>query len=189
MTKLVVIIGFCIAFAAGLTVGMSRSRPIANEGTPPTSLPTSRPSHRGFFLSELNVTPEQHEQLNKIWDFAHTGRGEQDKQRQALREKRDTTIQSLIPAENREKFDKAMSDYREGLAEMDRAMRERVNKAVEETKAILTPEQRTKFEEILKRHPMGGPGGPPFGRGRGDGRNDRSTTRRSEPATLPTQAQ
>src|SRR5689334_17328190 len=105
MTKLVVIVGFCVAFAAGLTVGMSRAR---QEGgnLPPASMPTSHP-HRGF-LSELNVTPEQHEKLDKIWEFARTGRGEQDRQRQVLREKRDAAIQSLIPAQDREKYEKAL---------------------------------------------------------------------------------
>jgi Spy/CpxP family protein refolding chaperone len=193
MTKLVVIVGFCVAFAAGLTVGMSRVRPVASENLPPATMPTSRPSHHGPFLSELNVTPQQREKLDKIWQFAHSGRSEQDKQRQALRERRDATITSLIPAENREKYDKAISDYHEGLTEMDRTMRERVKNAIEDTKQILTPEQRAKYEEILSRHPIGapgGPGGPPFGRGRGDSRGDHdSTTRRSEPATKPTHAQ
>src|SRR3954449_12005795 len=115
MTKLVVIVGFCVAFAAGLTVGMSRVRPVADWNLTPATMPASRPSHHGSFLSELNVTPEQREQLDKIWDFARNGRSDQDKQRQALREKRDATISSLIPAENREKYDKAISDYHDGL--------------------------------------------------------------------------
>jgi hypothetical protein len=53
---------------------------------------------------------------------------------------------------------------------MEKEMRSRFEKAVEETNAILTPEQQVKYKEMLARHrppdrdgrggPRGGPGGP-----------------------------
>ncbi len=193
MTKLVVLIGFCVAFAAGLTVGMSR------HGGPQASSPatqlTSRPSHRGFLPSELNLSADQQEQLSKIWsETARGGRGEQDDRRRQLRQKRDETIASLIRPEDKDKYEQAIKDYGDQTSAMDREMRDRFKKAVEATKQLLTPEQRTKYEEILSRHSFGQPGGSP-GRGRGDsnrndgGRGDvrdrESTTRRSEPANDP----
>jgi Spy/CpxP family protein refolding chaperone len=182
MTKLVVLIGFCVAFAAGLTVGISRGR-MQHQQSNVNAPPTTHPSHRGFLTAELNLTPEQQTQLSTIWsDVAHGGRNEQDKQRQQLREQRDAEILALIPAQDKEKYEKAVSDYREQTSAMDREMRARFQDAVEKTKGILTPEQRAKYEEILSRHQFGGPGGP----GRGERGRDRETTRRSAPATQPT---
>ncbi len=65
MTKLVVFIGFCVAFAAGMTVRMSLDRQV--QATVPTTMPTSRPSHRGggVLPSELNLTQDQQEKVEQ----------------------------------------------------------------------------------------------------------------------------
>ena len=176
MTKLVVIIGFCVAFAAGLTVGLSRQRqPVEAEPASSVNEPTTRHGHRGssFLATELNLTPQQQEQLKEIWSrTARGGRGDHEKRRQELRDRRDAEIEAIIRPEDKEKYQKAMSDYRAGLDAMDREMRDRFRNSVEETKKVLTPEQRAQYEEILSRQ---------WGRDR-DRDPNRETTRRSEPA-------
>jgi Spy/CpxP family protein refolding chaperone len=180
MTKLVVIIGFCVAFAAGLTVGLSRRANVEQPLMP--AAPTTR-SHRGssFLATELNLSKEQQEQLKQIWEAARGGRGEHDNRRQELRDKRDADIEALLPAEQKAKYEQAMADYRAGLDAMDREVRDRFRKSVEETKKVLTPEQRAKYEEILSRHSPGG-----SGRDWGRDRDRSTTTRRSDAATRPT---
>src|SRR5687767_2872315 len=136
MTKLVVIIGFCVAFAAGLTVGLSRQRVAEVSPASPQS-PTTKHSHRGssFLASELNLTSEQQEQMKEIWSrTAKGGRGDHDDRRQELRDKRDADIEALIPASEKEKFQKILADYRAGLDAMDNEARDRLRKSVEETK-------------------------------------------------------
>ena len=180
MTKLVVLIGFGVAFAAGLTVGTSRVRQRQQMEAGASATPSTRPSHRGFLPSELNLTQEQQEQLSKIWsEAARGGRSEQDDRRKQLRQKRDETIASLIRPEDKEKYEQTLKDYADQATAIDREMRDRFKKSVEETKQILTPEQRTKYEEILSRHPFGGPGGPSA---RERGGHDHETTRRGDPA-------
>jgi Spy/CpxP family protein refolding chaperone len=178
MTKLVVIIGFCVAFAAGLTVGRSRQWQADTQQPGSPSVPSTRPSRASFLASELNLNAQQQEQLKQIWsEAARGGRGESEKRRQQLREKRDADIEALIPAGDKANYQQVLSAYRAELDAMDREMRERFRNSVEETKKVLTPEQRAKYEEILSRHSFGSPGGGP---GREWGR-DRETTRRSEP--------
>ena len=184
MTKLVVLIGFCVAFAAGMTVGMKRGQ-VRLQAAAPTTMPTSRPSHRGggFLPSALNLTQDQQEKLSKIWsETARGGRSMQEDRRRQLRQRRDETIASLIPPQDQAKYEHAIKDYTDQAAALDKEMRDRFKKAIEDTKALLTPEQRPKYEEFLKeylnRHPLGGPGGP-AGHERG---HDRETTRRSDPA-------
>src|ERR1043165_1873336 len=106
MTKLVVFIGFCIAFVAGLTVGVQRQRSMEPGVAAP---PTTHPAHRGFLPSELNLTPQQQEQMSKIWSDAHGGRGETDDRRRELREKRDNEIAALIPSQDKPKYEKALN--------------------------------------------------------------------------------
>src|SRR6185437_11592650 len=110
MTKLVVLIGFCVAFAAGMTVGMKRGR-VTQPAAPavmPATMPTSRPSHRGggFLPSALNLTQDQQEKLSKIWsETARGGRSMQEDRRRQLRQKRDETIASLIPPADQAKYE------------------------------------------------------------------------------------
>src|SRR5687767_8388038 len=101
MTKVVVIIGFCVAFAAGLTVGLSRRADVEQVNVP--AAPTSRPSHRGssFLASELNLSPQQQEKLKEIWEPSRGGRGEHEKRRSELRDQRDAAIEALIPAQDK----------------------------------------------------------------------------------------
>ncbi len=176
MTKLVVFIGFCVAFAAGMTVRLSVDRQV--QASIPTTMPTSRPSHRGggILPAELNLTQDQQEKLSKIWsETAHNSRSEQEDRRRQLRAKRDEAIASLIQPADKEKYEQAQKDFTDQATALDKEMRDRFKNAVEETKALLTPEQRTKYEEFLSRHPLGGPGGPSqHERGR-----DRDTTRQS----------
>ena len=172
MTKLVVIIGFCVAFAAGLTVGLSGNRAIEPKPASPTTQ-SERHGHRGssFLASELNLTTEQQEKMKEIWSrTAKGGRGDHDDRRQELRDKRDADIEALIPASDKEKFQKILADYRAGLDAMDNEARDRFRKSVEETKQILTPEQRAKYEEILSRQ---------WGRDRGSTRRSAATTQTS----------
>jgi len=187
MTKLVVIIGFCVAFAAGLTVGLSRHQ-VTDQSTAPVA-PTSKPSHRGssFLASELNLTGEQQEKLKQIWEPASGGREDHEKRRRELRDKRDATVEALVPAENKEKLQAAMNDYRAALESMDNEMRDGFHKKVAATTQLLTPEQRVKYEEFLSRHSPGDRDGGRDGRRGGDRGGDRdrdkpTTTSRSEAA-------
>jgi len=146
MTKLVVIVGFLVAFGAGLAVGI-KSRHAA--------LPlTTRPSHHSGWLSaELNLTPQQQEQLKAIWsETMQRGGHEREEQRRPLRRQRDEGVAALIRPEDKPRYDKILEDYSEQTNALDGEWRSSYQAAVERTKQILTPQQRTKYEELLQRH-------------------------------------
>jgi Spy/CpxP family protein refolding chaperone len=176
MTKVVVIIGFCVAFAAGLTVGLSRQAQVEQPTAP--AAPTSRPSHRGGFLAELKLTPEQQEKMKQIWEPSRGGREDHEKRRRELRDKRDAAIEALIPAQQKQQYEQALADYRAGLDTLDEEMRDGFRKKVAATTQLLTPEQRTKYEDLLSRREWGrdGRGGPDRDR------DKPTTTRRSDSA-------
>lgn len=161
MTKAIVVIGFLVSFSAGLIVGMETRRTT-------TAAPTTRPSGRGSFITaELNLTPQQQEEMKKIWSdqSSHNWRDQEDHRRQ-FRKERDEAIAALVPAGEKSKLDDISKKYSEHLATMDREMRDGFQKKVEATNAILTPEQRSKYAEFLRRHQWGG--------------RERETTKRSD---------
>ena len=179
MTKIVVIIGFIVAFAAGVMVGNRDARKGEDaNATPTTTAPTTRPGRGGSWIaSELGLTSEQRQAMDKIWsEMAGRGRGENEEKRRQFRRERDEAIAALIRPEDKEKLEQIGAEYSEKLAALDRESREAFASAVEQTKALLRPEQRAKYDELLKRHhwdrdrgpgPRGGPGGPG-----GSGRRD-----------------
>jgi Spy/CpxP family protein refolding chaperone len=166
MTKVVLIIGFVVAFAAGLVSGLAvRGREVIASPVA-TTRPASTGGPGGLLATELGLTPEQREQMNRIWrDNARTLRHQQDQRRGQIRKERDEAIAALVRPEDREKYDQVLRTHNERLAEVDRELRARWQTGVEETRKILTPEQRVKYEEFLKRREAD--------RATGGGRGDR----------------
>jgi len=176
MAKIMVVIGFLIAFAAGLAVGIEMRRPGYAQGPAPldprvrTTGPSTRGSRSpgGWFASELKLDAEQRKRMDAIWsEVARGGREEMDKERDALRKQRDEAILALVGTDNKVKYDEIQKKYRDDQQAVERKMRGRFEKAVEETKAILTPEQREKYEQLLARHRPPDREGRDGGRGRG----------------------
>ncbi len=153
MTRFIVILGFAISFAAGLVVGMgTHNNPSAAANSPS---PTTHPSGPHGMAAELNLTPEQQEQMKKIWqDVARRGHGEpqQPDRRQQLRATRDEALAALVHPEDKTKYEQIQKEYKDGIDALDREMREPFEKAVKATDEILTPEQRIKYHEMLARH-------------------------------------
>jgi Spy/CpxP family protein refolding chaperone len=180
-TKLIVMLGFLMAFGAGLMTGL-RSQPQQQQiraTAPPPPAPTTgsagttRPfgprGDRGSFLTrELSLTPDQQEQMKQIWSpMARSGPREQDERRRQYRNERDEAIANLIRTEDLKAYNTILEEFQAKLTALDDEFRKSYDAAVEKTKAILTTEQRAKYEEILKRvgpggdrPPHGGPGGP-----------------------------
>src|SRR3954471_23888730 len=123
MTKLVVIFGFFVSFAAGLIVGVEARQPSTIAATPGNAGgggggngagPTSRPGDPrrggpGMLVKELDLSPQQAESMKTIWsDVAKHGRGEQEDRRRQFRRERDEAIAALVRPEDKEKYDQVL---------------------------------------------------------------------------------
>lgn len=144
MTRIVVLAGFLIAFAAGLVVGLRVDRGEAR--------PTTRQSWRGWLAAELKLNTSQQEELNKIWsDTAQRGGHDLTERRRQLSRQRDEAIAALVRPEDKPRYQAALKEHADKTAELDRQWRERFQNSIQRTKEILTPEQRAKYEEMLKK--------------------------------------
>jgi hypothetical protein len=183
-TKLIVMTGFLVAFAAGLVTGM-QNRQVVRVTPPPVITTRPATSQRArppaFFIDQLHLTPDQSAKWQKIWsDVADRGsRGQQARVNQ-LRQDRDAKIVALIPEGDRVTYNKIQKDFSDAVDALDKEWRESYDEAVRKTKEILTDSQRRMYETILIRNDWdrgrGGPGprrgGPGGGRSRGPNPSD-----------------
>jgi Spy/CpxP family protein refolding chaperone len=152
-TKIILAVTFVLVFAAGAVVGMVRQRVVI--GTHP-------PGPRGSVLTkERNLTPDQQEQMRRIWSDLGPASGRDreywDKRRE-LQRQRDDAILALLTDEQKVKYDAIQKEYGARAAELSKERQAAFQQAVDRTKAILTPEQAAKYETFLnKRHADGGP--------------------------------
>ena len=155
MTKLVVILGFLIAFSAGLVIGFNGRRQTTAQVSPTTAATRpERPRGGGFLAAHLNLTAEQRQAMDKIWSETVRGRHWQlEEKRRQCRKERDEAIAALLRASDTQKYESIMKTYAQGIDALEQEDRAAFQDAVARTKKILNPEQLAKYEEFLKRHP------------------------------------
>ena len=170
MAKIVVILGFCLSFAAGLVIGWRAHKPgspIAaavgeitghRSATQPSN--TARRGSTGWWQTELGLSAEQRTKMDHIWSsLASKAKSDRDERRREYRRERDSAIADLVPASQLGEYDRIIDAYNERITAIERESREAYETAVEQTKQILNPEQRTRYEKLLERYHWG-PGQP-----------------------------
>lgn len=143
--KWIILLGFVVAFCAGGVVGL-RVRP-----------PIVASSHEESWLSrELHLNPDQAEQVKKIWsDGVRATLREQDDRRKGLRKERDEAIAALVPAERKTAYQQVLDRYTMQMNQINQERSKAFEAAEQETKQLLTVDQRQKYEEILKNRDRG----------------------------------
>jgi Spy/CpxP family protein refolding chaperone len=138
-TRIIMIAAFLLVFAAGVSLGLLINR----------SKPSSR--HFSVLATELNLTPPQREQMEKIWENV-MGAVSRDhgQKRAALQQERDKDILSLIPDDQRAKYDLVQQYYSFKMDSLSKERDRAYEQAVEQSKKILTPEQAQKYDVLMK---------------------------------------
>lgn len=144
-TKLIVLACFVAAFAAGLVAGMAGKRVTEPERPPPD---------RSWIEGRLDLTPEQREQMHQIWSSLL--RREQQRERQeAFQKERDAAIQELLTDEQKMQYEAVVAEYTQKVEALSQERRKAFEDAVARTKAMLSEEQRVKYEQMLKQREGG----------------------------------
>jgi len=176
--KLLVLVCFVAAFAAGTAVGLVLARPAGH------------PRHHSWLMAELKLTPRQRDQMGEIWSKVMEGSGRQYwEQRKAVTEERDKAIQGILTPAQQPRYEQILQDYSRKLADLSQQRKQAFEQAVERTKQILTPEQAKQYEELLKKQRdrgFGGPRGMPPGPGpwHEGGKPPGRAGPRSQPSTM-----
>ena len=99
-TKLIMLVCFLVAFAAGTAVGFLAGRS------------AKAPRHRSSLSRELDLTAQQREQMRKVWsELMSSARRDGREHRQALRTERDEAVQALLTEEQKERYEEVMREY------------------------------------------------------------------------------
>lgn len=163
-SRIILLLLFILTFGAGLSAGKLFDRHPA-------------PPHRGpsWLSGELNLTPEQRKTILDIWNNVNQSRYEEWDRRRDLGRQRTEAIRKLVPQESQTLLEQINENYTQQLNELSAQRRQSFEDAMEKTKAVLTDEQRQKYEEILTRRSSE--------RRRGPGRGDRDRGPDREPPT------
>ena len=136
--KKLIFAAFTLVFVAGVPFGWALERSFDS-------------SAGGSWLTrKLDLTPEQEQQINGIWsEVAREPHAEGRAHMGRLSEVRDNEIRALLSEEQVAGFDRILEKYQEARSEYFQEIRARNDAAVEKTKAVLSEQQRQKYEALL----------------------------------------
>ena len=144
--KLLVIGLTILGLSAGVVAGMLLSRLPSTSvgvGLPTPAMPTP-------LVEELALTPDQQRQMRRIWEDVR--RQVQDCFHRAsnLQKQRDDEIAKLLNEEQKAQFEKIAKRFREVDLTITEEREQIFNAAINETRRLLTDDQREKYDRILK---------------------------------------
>lgn len=174
-------------------------KPPVPNGTQGTRNP-GPPMFDNFLLRDLKLTKEQNDQMKEIWGevMRSTSKNSRD-ERDRVRREKEEAIHALFNNEmQRDLYLRILSDTEKKYEDLNKENQTIQENAVAKTRAILTPEQQAKYDELRKKSSQqwhrggwGGGGsrpdgkGPDGGHGRGDGRRGPEKPQGERPPAAP----
>lgn len=153
-TQAALVVGFIAALAAGVTVGMVATRWIAG-GARPAPVEASSDS----LAEQLGLSGDQRQDMRKIWSTVRDLSDESYRGARAAQSEKESAIAALIPAAKADAYRDICRRYAETCAALEGRRQAAFDKAVEETRKILSEPQREKYNAILRRR-LGAEHGP-----------------------------
>jgi len=130
----------CLAFVSGVGVGVVGPRAF------------QRIKSQSVLVEELDLTPDQRHKIQEIWSKVAENHSPVP---MAEIEKADAerwqAIDQLLTPQQRTQYAQIQQRLEARMQELDQGNRARVARAEEQTKQLLTPAQREKYERLLAR--------------------------------------
>jgi hypothetical protein len=157
-SRVIFAIAFALALIAGITTGILATRYSISQAAPvPAAIPT---------LADLQLTDAQRDQIQKIWEDVKTTSDNSYQNASRLQQELDRKTQDMLTPEQKERYATFYQEYQQQNLKLQSNRDEAVKKAVDDTKTLLSDEQRQKYDAILKsrlgqeRDPAGTVGSP-----------------------------
>ncbi|MGD1278164.1 MAG: hypothetical protein ABR964_13205 [Tepidisphaeraceae bacterium] len=117
--------------------------------------------HRSWVADQLNLTTQQHQQMDAIWVPMQQKWAEMSDRRRSLSHERDEAIVHLLNDQQRAAYDKILDDYHAKRDALDKDRQALMHDAVQRSRALLDDSQKAKWDELTKDiHEHRGPWGP-----------------------------
>jgi Spy/CpxP family protein refolding chaperone len=130
----------CLVFVSGIAVGVVGRRAF------------QRNKFQSVLVEELDLTPDQRRKIQQIWDkVAENHSPVPMAEIQKADAERWEAIDQLFTPRQRAQYAQIQQRFESRLQEFDQGNRARMARAEEQTKQLLTPAQREKYERLLAR--------------------------------------
>ena len=130
----------CLAFVSGVAVGV-----VGRRAFQPTN-------SQSVLVEELDLTPDQRHKIQRIWSEVaehHTPVPMEEIEKADA--ERWQAIDQLLTPEQRTQYAEIQQRFEARMQGLDQGNRERAARAEEQTRQLLTPAQREKYERLLAR--------------------------------------
>ena len=158
--EILLILVAALAMSAGVVAGLLASRlPSAAGPQSAATMPSAPPpaSFERTLADELNLRADQRESMRQIWEGVQEPLHKTFDDAQNLQKERDEAMVALLNDDQRVKFANISQDYANRFNALTKKRDGTFEEAVAKTKNMLDPDQRAKYEEILKTHVRRGP--------------------------------
>ena len=130
----------CLAFVSGVGVGVVGRRAFQSSKS------------QSVLVEELDLTPDQRHQIQRIWsDVAEHHTPVPMSEIEKADAERWQAIDQLLTPEQRTQYAEIQQRFEARMQGLDQGNRERAARAEEQTRQLLTPAQREKYERLLAR--------------------------------------
>ena len=130
----------CLVFASGVAVGV-----VGRRAFQPNRF-------NSVLVEELDLTPDQRHMIQRIWsDVAENHLPVPMSEIEQADAERWQAIDQLLTPRQRTQYAQIQQHFEARIHELDRGNRARVARAEEQTRQLLSPAQREKYERLLAR--------------------------------------
>jgi Spy/CpxP family protein refolding chaperone len=130
----------CLVFASGVAVGVVGRRALrANQ-------------FQSVLVEELDLTPDQRRQIQQVWsEVAERHTPVPMEEIEKADAERWQAIDQLLTPQQRTQFAQIQQRFEDRMHGLDQGNRARMARAEEQTRQLLTPPQREKYDRLLAR--------------------------------------
>lgn len=135
---------FLLTLAAGAAAGMLAYRFLPGISGSQTQ------EARSPLAAELDLTPDQARQMQKIWESVQETAGASLLQGKALEMDREKAYEAILTPTQKSEYDRIKLDYNARIEQLKTQRDAVFQKALEQTRALLTEPQRQKYDKLLR---------------------------------------
>ncbi len=144
-TKIHIIISFILIFLAGLAFGYV------------FGFKQKMAPQRTWLAQELDLNTEQEKKIKEIWTAVVQKTGSTpDEEKIKIAAERDRKVLEILNPEQVPDYSKIQEEFGNNIKSLANDRKTAISGAVEQTKKILTEEQRIKYETLLKEQKVKG---------------------------------
>lgn len=149
--KLLVVGLTVLGLSAGVVAGMLVARfPASPDRGSEEAAGHGSPALSAALVDQLALTPEQQDKMRVIWEGVRGDVQQCFQQAQDLQKQRDNAVLAILSDEQKSKFQKISIDYANRFDTLTHQREQAFQKAVDQTRGLLSEDQRGKYDQILK---------------------------------------